>query len=184
MLHPNIAKNYITGSKNAMVQEGVTIGAKYNGPIKDNYASQTVLTVDGSRFIHNKTLHQEVFGPFSIVVQCQDTKELLQIVEQLEGQLTGTIFGEVDEINNDKSIINALKERVGRLIFNGVSNGVEVCPAMQHGGPYPASTDSRFTAVGVDSIKRWVRPVTYQNCPNELLPVELRDENEYEIVRK
>ena len=77
----------------------------------------------------------------------------------------------------------ALQERVGRIIFNGVPTGVEVCHSMLHGGPYPASTDSRFTSVGVDSIKRWVRPFSYQNWPNELLPDELKNENPLDLFR-
>ena len=76
-----------------------------------------------------------------------------------------------------------MKNRVGRLIFNGVPTGVEVCPSMNHGGPYPASTDSRFTAVGIHSIKRWVRPFSYQDWPNSLLPVELQNENKLRISR-
>jgi len=80
-------------------------------------------------------------------------------------------------------IISALQNRVGRLIFNGVPTGVEVCPSMVHGGPYPASTDSRFTAVGINSIKRWVRPFCFQDWPNELLPVELKNENPLGISR-
>lgn len=80
-------------------------------------------------------------------------------------------------------MVNALQNRVGRIIFNGVPTGVEVCPSMVHGGPYPASTDSRFTAVGIHSIKRWVRPFSYQNWPNELLPDELKDENPLQIQR-
>ena len=80
-------------------------------------------------------------------------------------------------------VIDALQNRVGRIIFNGVPTGVEVCPAMHHGGPYPASTDSRFTAVGIHSIKRWVRPFSYQDWPNNLLPDELKNENPLGISR-
>jgi NADP-dependent aldehyde dehydrogenase len=80
-------------------------------------------------------------------------------------------------------VVNALQNRVGRIIFNGVPTGVEVCPSMVHGGPFPASTDSRFTAVGVNSIKRWVRPFSFQNWPNYLLPNELKNENPLKISR-
>jgi NADP-dependent aldehyde dehydrogenase len=76
-----------------------------------------------------------------------------------------------------------MQNRVGRLIFNGVPTGVEVCPSMTHGGPYPSSTDSRFTAVGIHSIKRWVRPFSYQDWPNDLLPNELKNENPLGIIR-
>ncbi|MBV1888448.1 MAG: aldehyde dehydrogenase (NADP(+)), partial [Urechidicola sp.] len=87
------------------------------------------------------------------------------------------------EESNYDGVIAALQNRVGRLIFNGVPTGVEVCPSMNHGGPYPASTDSRFTAVGIHSIKRWVRPMSYQDWPNDLLPVELQNENSMGIMR-
>ena len=119
-------------------------------------------------------MHQEVFGPFSLVVQCKDDVELIQIIDGLEGQLTGTLMAEQNDSLDLAEIVDALQNRVGRIIYNGVPTGVEVCPAMQHGGPYPASTDSRFTAVGVHSIKGWVRPVSYQSFPMELLPEYLR----------
>ena len=89
----------------------------------------------------------------------------------------------IEEASNYSKVIAALKNRVGRIIFNGVPTGVEVCPSMVHGGPYPASTDSRFTAVGINSIKRWVRPFSYQDWPNQILPAELKNENPLEISR-
>ena len=95
--------------------------------------------------------------------------------------MTGTIISDDNEITQHTKVVNELQNRVGRIIFNGVPTGVEVCPSMQHGGPYPASTDSRFTAVGVDSIKRFVRPFSYQDWPNEMLPDELKNENPLNI---
>jgi NADP-dependent aldehyde dehydrogenase len=118
-----------------------------------------------------------------MLVQCESIDELETIISQLEGQLTGTIIAEKEELLKYANIVRALQNRVGRLIFNGVPTGVEVCPSMQHGGPYPASTDSRFTAVGIHSIKRWVRPFTYQNWPHELLPKALQNENPLNINR-
>ncbi len=106
-----------------------------------------------------------------------------EVISNLEGQLTGTIISDDNEIVEHSNIVNALQNRVGRIIFNGVPTGVEVCPSMHHGGPYPSSTDSRFTAVGVDSIKRFVRPFSYQDWPNDLLPDELKNENPLEISR-
>jgi NADP-dependent aldehyde dehydrogenase len=104
-------------------------------------------------------------------------------LEHLEGQLTGTILGKKEELLHYNEIVEALTNRVGRIIFNGVPTGVEVCPSMQHGGPFPASTDSRFTSVGVSAIKRWARPVAFQDWPNEMLPEALRDNNPLGIVR-
>ena len=124
-----------------------------------------------------------MFGPFSLIVESENEAQLEQILNKLEGQLTGTIVATDSEITANTNIVSALQNRVGRIIFNGVPTGVEVCPSMLHGGPYPASTDSRFTAVGVDSIKRWVRPFSFQSWPNELLPQELKNENPLNILR-
>ncbi len=111
-----------------------------------------------------------MFGPFSIVVQCSDEAQLLEVTSKLEGQLTGTIIAEEEDYKSLQPLIEKLQNRVGRIIINGVPTGVEVSDAMTHGGPYPASTDSRFTAVGNQAIKRWVRPFSYQDFPEELLP--------------
>jgi NADP-dependent aldehyde dehydrogenase len=183
MLHPNIIGNYERNKEKVLSQKGVNIKADYENKVESNYGRQVALTVEGKTFMKNKTLHQEVFGPFSLIVQCEDKDQLVEIIRNLEGQLTGTILSDKEELNNNKEIANALQNRVGRLIYNGVPTGVEVCPSMQHGGPYPASTDSRFTAVGIHSIKRWVRPVTFQNWPDEMLPDELRNGNPLSILR-
>ena len=183
MLHPNIHENYEKGKSELAKQGGVTVAANYEATVPANFAKQKVLTVNGYNFLKNPTLHKEVFGPFSIVVRCSDLSELISIVQQLEGQLTGTILGSAEEVKSNSGLVTALQGRVGRIIFNGVPTGVEVCPAMQHGGPYPASTDSRFTAVGIHSIKRWVRPVSYQNWPDALLPDALKNGNPLQILR-
>ena len=183
MLHPNILNAYSKNKEVALSQSGLKVVANYDEKVQHNYAKQTVTQVEGKVFLENTTLHQEVFGPYSIVVACDNAEELQQVISKLEGQLTGTIIAEDNELNSYTNIISALQNRVGRLIFNGVPTGVEVCSSMVHGGPYPASTDSRFTAVGIDSIKRWVRPLSYQNWPNELLPDELKNENPLNISR-
>lgn len=183
MLHSSIKTNFDEGKKLLSSQPNVEVVAEYNNEIRPNYAAQTVLTVSGKVFLENKTLREEVFGPFSIIVQCENEEELLSVIRGLDGQLTGTILSENNEITQYTNIISELQNRVGRLIFNGVPTGVEVCPAMLHGGPYPASSDSRFTAVGINAVKRWVRPVSYQDWPNELLPKELQNENQLGISR-
>ncbi len=183
MLHPNIIGAYEKNKQTAIDQTGSVVSADYGAEVAANYARQAVVTVEGSTFLENSRLHQEVFGPFSMVVKCKDASELQQIISNLEGQLTGTIISDSNEISNYPMVIAALQNRVGRIIFNGVPTGVEVCPSMQHGGPYPASTDSRFTAVGTQSIKRWVRPFSYQNWPDDLLPNELKNSNPLGIWR-
>ncbi len=183
MLHPNIIGNYERNKQKVLEQDGLTVKANYQEDVAVNHARQTIVKVEGSTFLNNTTLHQEVFGPFSMVVQCNNAAELEDVINHLEGQLTGTVLGELNELQKYNTVIDALQNRVGRIIFNGVPTGVEVCPAMLHGGPYPSSTDSRFTAVGVHSVKRWVRPFSFQSWPNEFLPNELKNENPMGITR-
>ena len=182
MLHPNIIGAYETNKAKMLQQKGLQTAATINNEVLKNYGRQIVTTVEGATFLVNSNLHQEVFGPFSMVVQCENVTQLEAIILNLEGQLTGTILAD-QELENYGNIVDALQNRVGRIIFNGVPTGVEVCQAMVHGGPYPASTDSRFSAVGAESIKRWVRPFSFQSWPNELLPNELKNENPLGILR-
>ena len=102
----------------------------------------------------------------------------------MDGQLTGSVFGDTDDIDNYSNCIEVLTEKVGRIIYNNVPTGVEVCNAMVHGGPFPATTDPRTTSVGTEAIKRFVRPVCYQDCPDEHLPEALQDSNPLGIMRK
>jgi len=183
MLHPNIKKGYISNKEKVVSQDKVTVTANYTSNIQNNYAAQAIVTVGGKTFLENPTLHLEVFGPFSVIVQCENASELETVIASLEGQLTGTVISDANEVANYPAVIAALQNRVGRIIFNGVPTGVEVCESMVHGGPYPASTDSRFTAVGIGSIKRWVRPFSYQDWPNDLLPNELKNDNPSNIFR-
>ena len=173
MLHPDIHSAFERLKKDVSTQAGVTMASTVQ-ETRENYAGQALAEVSGAQFLLNPKLHQEVFGPFSLLVRCKDEQELLQIIEGLEGQLTGTVLAEPDDYPQLEVLIDTLQQRVGRLIFNGVPTGVEVCPSMQHGGPYPASTDARFTAVGLHSILRWIRPIAFQNFPAELLPKELQ----------
>lgn len=183
MLHPNIYKGYLEGKQELSSQTNTKQIADFKGDTPPNYAAQSVVTVEASTFLENPILHREVFGPFSIVVSCTDQEELLQVIGALEGQLTGTILGTEEELKNFPELPNALMQRVGRIIFNGVPTGVEVCPSMMHGGPFPASTDSRFTSVGTSAIKRWVRPVSFQSWPEDLLPQALQNNNVLGIMR-
>ena len=144
MLHPTIASNFENGKLKLLQQDGTKIVNHSIQSSDPNYAQQGIATVDGTTFLQNPTLHEEVFGPFSLVVQCEDLDQLTRIIEGLEGQLTGTILTEETELADRPDIVRAMQDRVGRLIFNSVPTGVEVCPSMLHGGPYPASTDSRL----------------------------------------
>jgi alpha-ketoglutaric semialdehyde dehydrogenase len=183
MLHPNIIGAYEANKAEAISQPNLEVVTEYNGEVQPNFAKQMITTVEGKAFLKNTRLHQEVFGPFSMVIQCENIHQLEEIISSLEGQLTGTIIAETNEIEIHSKIIATLQNRVGRIIYNGVPTGVEVSPSMVHGGPYPSSTDSRFTAVGIHSIKRWVRPFSFQDWPNHLLPDELKNENPLQILR-
>ena len=174
MLHPNIHKSYEKNGEAIINQSETTLVATHQGAIDQNYAHAKITTVSGDAFLKNSKLHQEVFGPFSLVVQCKDEAQLLEIISKLEGQLTGTIIAQKEDYKDLSPLIERLQNRVGRIVFNGVPTGVAVVDAMTHGGPYPASTDSRFTAVGNQSIKRWVRPFSFQDFPDELLPEFLK----------
>jgi len=112
-----------------------------------------------------------------LVVKCKDKEEMLNIIGKLEGQLTSTLMATEKDIKENLPIFNRIREVCGRLVMNGVPTGVTVCTAMQHGGPYPATTDSRFTSVGSDGIRRFARPICYQNFPDALLPEELKNSN-------
>ncbi len=174
MLGPNIASTYHKGALEMKNQKGLSIIASSQVSTQENSAQAQVATVSGDDFLANHKLHQEVFGPFSLVVRAKDDKQLLEIINNLEGQLTATLIAENSELDSLQEITDALQAKVGRIIFNGVPTGVAVEDAMTHGGPYPASTDSRFTAVGNHSILRWVRPFSFQDFPESLLPEYLK----------
>lgn len=183
MLHPNIKRDYVKNGESVTSQSGVEVVAALTEEVEPNFAPTQISAVSGTDFLTNPKMHQEVFGPFSLVVRSKDEAELIEIINSLEGQLTGTILAENSDYSTLGGVVDALQNRVGRIIFNGVPTGVEVCPSMTHGGPYPASSDSRFSAVGVNSIKRWVRPFSFQDWPNELLPDALKNENPNGIYR-
>jgi len=184
MLHPTIKTQYENLKSEVLGQEGYTQQTNLNKEVKPNYALQNIITVDGNTFLKNKTFHKEVFGPFSVVVKCDDIQQLNKIIHDLEGQLTGTVLNsDLEELETFKEVIENLKNKVGRLVYNNVPTGVEVCSGMTHGGPFPASSDSKFTSVGLTAVKRWVRPVTFQDWPDQLLPDGLQDKNPLNITR-
>jgi NADP-dependent aldehyde dehydrogenase len=184
MLHPNIYENYEKGRKEISGHEKVSVVAEFGKELPPNYGKQQLLAVSGKDFLENPVMHQEIFGPLSLVVQCADEEELTDILHSLEGQLTGTILGDESEIKKYEKVVDALKNKVGRIIFNSAPTGVEVCPSIFHGGPFPATTDSRFSSVGSSAIVRWVRPVCFQNWPQSMLPAELQNDNPLGILRK
>lgn len=183
MLHAGIAKNYTENRARALSQQQVQTVAVSDAQAGDNQGIPTIASASGEAFLNNPVLHQEVFGPYSIVIRCKDNDELLQVVRHLEGQLTATLMATDNDILQNEELVEAVKDICGRFIVNGVPTGVEVCLSMHHGGPFPATTDSRFTSVGADGIKRFARPIAYQNWSDSLLPEELQDSNPLGIWR-
>ncbi|HJU38552.1 MAG TPA: aldehyde dehydrogenase family protein, partial [Tahibacter sp.] len=139
--------------------------------------------VDSSRFRNNPRLHEEVFGPASLVVRARDVDDMLAIVAALHGQLTATVFADDADTEAAARLVEPLAQLAGRVLMNGVPTGVEVCAAMVHGGPYPATSDGRSTSVGTAAIERFVRRVAWQNVPDALLPEALREGNPLGIAR-
>ena len=138
----------------------------------------------GKKFLAHPKMAQEIFGPYSLIVLCEHHEELAEILMQIEGQLTLSFMGEESEFEEQAHLIDLAQEKAGRIIFNGVPTGVEVGYAMIHGGPFPATTAPNSTSVGADAIKRFARPVCFQDAPQSLLPMSLQDENPLEIFRK
>ena len=132
-----------------------------------------LFTTSSEAFLANAKMQTEVFGPSTLVVRCANIEEAIAAINSLHGQLTGSIFATTADLADAKLVADALESKVGRLIYNQFPTGVEVCSAMVHGGPYPSTSDSRWTSVGGRAINRWVRPVAYQGFPAELLPVAL-----------
>ncbi len=183
MLHPGIAKAFVEKRKTALAQNDVETVAVSDTAAIENQGTPTIASASGKAFLNNPVLHQEVFGPYSLVIRCADSSELLEVVKHLEGQLTATLMATENDIKNNDAFVEAVKDICGRFILNGVPTGVEVCLSMQHGGPFPATTDPRFTSVGADGIKRFARPIAFQNWSNVLLPEELKNENPVGIWR-
>lgn len=182
MLHEGIVKAYNKNKETALSQAGVETLASVENP-DSSLGSATIATATGQDFLNDPVLHQEVFGPYSIVIRCKDMHEMLTVAENLEGQLTATLMATENDIIENDVLVEAVKNICGRFILNSVPTGVEVCLSMQHGGPFPACSDSRFTSVGADGIKRFARPVAFQNWSNNLLPDELKNENPLRIWR-
>jgi len=181
MLHPGIEESYLKNTAHALAQKGVQCLTSKKPSANNNCAVLT--TVDAATFLSNPDLAEEVFGPYSILIQCENVEELKKVWKNLKGQISTTIMGTDKDIDAATDLLNMSLSIAGRIVINGVPTGVEVCDSMVHGGPYPASTDSRFTAVGVQAAKRWLRPISFQNWPVHLLPAALQNHNPLGIWR-
>lgn len=184
MLNKTICGAYYKERQHLLAQEGVDTVWAGNEGVDDYKGSGLLAQTTATNFVQNKDLQNEVFGPTSLVVLCKNEAELSAALQSLHGQLTGTVMATPAEMQSFQPCIDLLTARVGRLIYNGVPTGVEVSHAMMHGGPFPATTFAHFTSVGTEAIKRFLRPVCFQDCPQEFLPEALKDENPLRIMRK
>lgn len=181
-VHPSIKAGYeqALAEVQALPVAAVPAAAPTAGPAA---VCPTLLSAAAPALLAHPRLRAEIYGPAVLAVACKDARELCAVVAALDGHLTGTVHEAGDDLARHADVVALLAQRVGRMIGNGVPTGVEVCGAMVHGGPYPASTDARFSAVGVTSIARWTRPQCWQDWPQAGLPLELRDDNPLGIAR-
>lgn len=185
MLTPGIYGNFQKLSKDRMSSQHVSILGE-SGKLNKEAANQglaALVEISAADFIANEKYRDEVFGPYSMIVEADNTTQLEQALRLMHGQLTATIMADKSELSGYKNIIDLMTNMAGRVILNGPPTGVEVGNAIMHGGPFPATTDGRFTSVGTSSIKRFVRPVCWQNWDETLLPDELKDNNPLNIWR-
>lgn len=183
MLNEKIWEHFHAGIYQAVHQEGVTVVWDGNSKKEKGAIRATIVRVAAKDFLANPTLREEVFGAFTVIVSCEHAAEMEAVTKALAGQLTVTAMTTDEDVQLFEDFLKGLPAIAGRVIFNGAPTGVEVCSAMHHGGAYPASTNSKYTSVGQDAIKRFVHPVAFQNCPAALLPEALKDENPLGIWR-
>ena len=185
MLHAGISGAFAGALECVASRAGVSTLARAGDPAegKPTQGRPVVLAVSSDTFGAEPLLREELFGPAGVLVEAKDKADLLRLAEQLDGQLTATVHATEEELEGARRLLAVLERKAGRVLLNGFPTGVEVCHAMQHGGPYPAASDSRFTSVGTAALRRWVRPVCYQNFPANALPQELQDENPLGLMR-
>ena len=185
MLSPGICRAFHDGLETMERVPGVIAMAMSDTTpdATQTHGEPVVFGTDAENFLRQPALHEEVFGPYTLLVDAPGFNDLVRIARHLEGQLTATIHGTADDLANAGELLAALQRKAGRIVVNGFPTGVEVSPAMHHGGPYPATTDERFTSVGTAAIQRFARPVCLQNLPASALPPELLDANPRGLMR-
>lgn len=183
MLTSGIHRAYEEGVSKLDSHDAVTKVADGVAASGVNQCQAHLFTTTAERFLADTSLQEEVFGACSLVVVCETPDEYTKVAEHLEGQLTVTVHLDQGDLEMASRLVPVLERKAGRILCNGFPTGVEVCHAMVHGGPYPATSDSRTTSVGSAAIQRFVRPVCYQDFPEELLPASLQDSNPDGIPR-
>tara|TARA_R110000868_G_scaffold264879_1_gene523513 strand:- start:29647 stop:31188 length:1542 start_codon:yes stop_codon:yes gene_type:complete len=183
MLTRNIKKAYDKGiqkNKNIDEVEEFVIGLAEEST---NSSSPRIFKTSIDNYMKNHSLSEENFGPSSVLVEVKSKESILEAAKNLEGHLTATIFGTAADFLEYSELFDILELKVGRIVINGYPTGVEVCHSMVHGGPFPATTAPNSTSVGAGAIKRFVRPVCYQDYPQSKLPDALKNENPFHIWR-
>jgi NADP-dependent aldehyde dehydrogenase len=184
MLNQGICEAYQRGTARFAGTSGVSrLGGADAAPVDGALAGPALFATDAKTFLGSRSLMDEVFGPSALVVQGETKDDILAIARALEGQLTATVHGTDDDVEAYRDLIAILETKAGRVVFNAFPTGVEVCHAMVHGGPFPATSDGRTTSVGTRAIERFARPVAWQDAPEGLLPDELRETNPSGITR-
>ncbi len=183
MLTEGICSAYNAGAGKLAAHPKVTTVGEGREASGVNQGRAALFTVSAEDYLADAALNEEVFGAASLVVRCANEKELSAVVEALEGQLTATLHMEDEDEREAKRLLPVLERKAGRILVNGWPTGVEVCHAMVHGGPFPATSDSRSTSVGTLAIDRFLRPVCYQNMPDSLLPPVLKRDNPNQLRR-
>jgi 2,5-dioxopentanoate dehydrogenase len=184
LLTKGISADYDKTAKERKTRKDLTILAEGTPSSNNPFAAGAAVYQTGiNDFLASPELSEEHFGPSTLLIRYQSKQQILDAARKLEGHLTATIHGTEEDLREFSELIVILETKVGRIIFNGFPTGVEVCHAMVHGGPYPASTDTRTTSVGTLAIFRFSRPVCYQDVPDSALPAELRNANPLGIWR-
>jgi NADP-dependent aldehyde dehydrogenase len=168
-IHPLLTKGITDAYKYGLEKQIKLPGAEKVGTTTKADVEPAIISVNAKQVLQHPDYFEEVFGPSTLAVLADSYDEIYQLAEMMPGQLTGTIHAAENDFRAAKELIDRLTQKVGRVVMNGFPTGVEVCHAMVHGGPYPATTDSRVTSVGTTSIYRFTRPVCYQNFPSGLL---------------
>jgi NADP-dependent aldehyde dehydrogenase len=182
-VHASIRTNFDRALAEVRAVSGVRDVAAAKGQGGPAEAGAVLFETTAADFLRQRRLGDEIYGPAMVTVRCASRDELLAAARALHGHLTATVHGTAADFRDHGDLLAILRTKAGRLVCNGVPTGVEVVPAMQHGGPWPASSDARYSAVGTSSILRWARPVCFQDWPPEHLPEELRDGNPRGIFR-
>ncbi len=182
MLTPGIAKNYAAGVNELSGEADLIV----RGEASDSHTSRraALVATDAASFLSSEARQAEVFGSASLIVRCADATEMRTVAENIEGQLTATVHADESDYDDARQLVSVLELKAGRILFDGWPTGVEVSHAMVHGGPYPATSDSRSTSVGSRAIDRYLRPVCYQNMPKVLLPSAIGDDNPDHLWRR